>query len=232
MIPRWYQNAIDLIGVKEIKGPKDDPEIVAMFQATGYHAPDDETPWCGAFVAHCLRIAGVDYASVYAVAAGARNWASYGTDVESNPSIGAIIGLGNPATGKVTHVTFFAGWVDKKAGLFRGLGGNQGDSVKISTYRKENIMFARWPKGEKLPGAATPLRKSGVVNSAVLSCAGGATLLGSNADELIGALTKAKGFNDGSLMGILIGLLVVGGALYTIYSRVKGARDETKLAGG
>jgi uncharacterized protein (TIGR02594 family) len=76
------------LGQQEIHGATHNPRIVAYRQATGLRANDDEPPWCGSFVAWCLRDAGILYDT--ARAAAARSWLSWGRTLDK-PTIGCIV---------------------------------------------------------------------------------------------------------------------------------------------
>ena len=57
--PLWLVRARALVGVSEIAGSKHEPEVVAFFAEAGVpEIRDDETAWCGAFVAAMLAAAG------------------------------------------------------------------------------------------------------------------------------------------------------------------------------
>ena len=50
----WFQEARRLIGVKEVVGPGNNPEIIDWASDAGIGYDDDDIPWCGLFVAHCV----------------------------------------------------------------------------------------------------------------------------------------------------------------------------------
>ena len=49
----WIKEARKHIGLAEIPGKQHNPVIVNWLTALGAWWNDDETPWCGTFVAHC-----------------------------------------------------------------------------------------------------------------------------------------------------------------------------------
>ena len=53
----WISEARKHIGLRDIKGAKHNPTILAWLkynkESTAWWR-DDETPWCGLFVGHCL----------------------------------------------------------------------------------------------------------------------------------------------------------------------------------
>lgn len=62
--PAWLAFARQQIGVREIVGPKHSPVIMGWVQklgakVLGIKVVDDETAWCGTFVAMCMMTAGL-----------------------------------------------------------------------------------------------------------------------------------------------------------------------------
>ncbi len=124
------------IGVKEICGDRDNPRIVEYHQCTALKATDDETPWCSAFanwVVNQLGLKGTDNAM-------ARSWLRWGSPFpEPQPGCIVVLKRGAPPSG---HVGFFV----RKApgGLIKVLGGNQGNCVKVSTFKEADVLGYRW----------------------------------------------------------------------------------------
>lgn len=129
-------------------------ERVRSYFAATDHGVTDADPWCGAFIAYCLKESGNKHAaaSIISGAAVAANWKRWG-DIELHASVtdsqgglrkGAVVVL-SPAgdTGTSGHVTFFTG---VKAGSDRivCLGGNQSNRVKESDYPTSRIVAVRF----------------------------------------------------------------------------------------
>jgi len=115
--------------------------------------PQDNVPWCAAFVSFCLRAGGKESLWSYR----ALDYADYpGLDVTAAPRAGDIVVFRNTKGGG-GHVTLFIAWdLDRRGrrvGL-RCLGGNQGDRVKISTYPLD---ASRTLEAIRRPIAAKPL---------------------------------------------------------------------------
>jgi uncharacterized protein (TIGR02594 family) len=129
-----YEIAQGEVGQKEIAGAENNPRIVEYQQAVDLHATDDETPWCSSFVNWCNMQAGVARTK----SAAARSWLQWGVKVDP-PQEGDVIILkrGNPPSG---HVGFFVKSAD---GLVYVLGGNQSDQVKISAYKRDDVLGYR-----------------------------------------------------------------------------------------
>lgn len=155
--------AILLSGLAEIKGPKHESRIVAMFDSI--HASwftNDETPWCAAFVGHCLERAGIQSTR----SARARSYETWGNNLpgavlvpgytQRLPAIpyGSVVVLNSPGRGAGSgHVTFYYG---PSGSGWAGYGGNQNDAVRVSPYEWDRIVAVRWPSGYALP--STPYR--------------------------------------------------------------------------
>lgn len=120
------------------------------FMATSHH-PDKVEHWCGAFIAYCLGSCS-DQAiaeSVVPGAAKAANWRNWGNvDLTTAPIAtvpkGAVVTLTKTGdSGPSGHVTFFVR-LDGDGNHFVGLGGNQSDTVKESSYPIARIAAIRW----------------------------------------------------------------------------------------
>ncbi len=150
----WYRVARQLVGIKEIPGPKADPRILELFRLAGF--PDatrkDETAWCAAFVGACLRLAGFSNKATL-LAAG---YLDFGQDLGRDPVEGCIVVTEPLVKGASGHVAFYAGERGNDVIL---LGGNQHDSVRESNFPKKIVRAYRWPV-EKSAIAASNLIKN------------------------------------------------------------------------
>ncbi|WP_182417441.1 hypothetical protein [Bartonella sp. HY038] len=118
------------------------------------------TAWCGAFIQWCLTetinmktgkpyeglITPLEYTSISSQA-----WQNYGKKLDKNkPCLGAIMVLFKPGPTEkenFQHVTFVVGTIKRNNRIFYlGLGGNQGDRVKISTYSSSLVKAFVVPK--------------------------------------------------------------------------------------
>lgn len=134
-----YSIALGYEGLKEIKGPKDEPKIVEMFNTVGHgYIQDDETAWCAAFVGHCLEKAGIRSTR----ALNARSYKDWGH--KSDLERGAIVVFWrNKKDGWQGHVGFATGYQTET--MIEVLGGNQGNSVKKALYPKSQLLGIRKP---------------------------------------------------------------------------------------
>jgi len=147
--PTWLAYARRQIGVAEIVGPKNNPTIMAWAKKLGakilgINVTDDESPWCGLFVAQCMNEVGIKPASV---AVRASSWDKWGVRVV--PTLGCVLRFQRPGGG---HVGFYVG---ENKTHYLVLGGNQGNKVSIASIEKARCVEARWPTG--LPGTTKPV---------------------------------------------------------------------------
>ena len=146
--PAWLAFARQQIGVREIVGPKHSPVIMGWVQrlgikVLGIKVVDDETAWCGTFVAMCMMIAGL---ASPAIAVRASSWATWGRELVG-PRLGCVLVFTRTGGG---HVGFYIG---EDATHFHVLGGNQGNAVSITRIAKDRLAKGgmRWPAGVALP---------------------------------------------------------------------------------
>ena len=145
VMPRWYEIALGEKAVMEVPGPGSNPRIVEYLRGCGLPedlTERDETPWCGAFVAWCLRRAGVAVAQHPARAA---SWLSWGAP--SDRRVGAVIVLRTRQRSEMTTSGYHVGfYVAADNGHVWVYGGNQGDQVKLSAFplNRWEIVGVRW----------------------------------------------------------------------------------------
>jgi len=149
----WMAIARGERGTSEIAGARDNARIVEYHQTTTLRAKDDETPWCSSFVNWTMEKAGYKGTD----SAAAISWKNWGDNVGSlrNAREGDIVVLhrkGAPA--HQNHVGFFVR--DGNGGVTL-LGGNQGNTVKESTYglNQWEVVAVRRPPGAAVQ-APTP----------------------------------------------------------------------------
>jgi uncharacterized protein (TIGR02594 family) len=132
--------AIGELGVKEAAGSKDNPRIVEYQKYStvkNLFGWADSVPWCATFVCWCLEMVGMTSTN----SASARSFEKWGVSVKDTPLPGDIVVFWRDslASGK-GHVTFF---LAKKGNLLYCIGGNQSDSVNVSTYGTEKLRDIR-----------------------------------------------------------------------------------------
>lgn len=142
--PSWLVRARDAIGLKEIKGTQHEPEVLAM--ARDAHLGwirDDETAWCAVFVCAMLERSRI----VSPRNAAARSFQHWGTNMLDDGVVriplGAIVVFDRPPNPYQGHVGFAVGFTANSDIVT--LGGNQNDSVSITTISHKRLIAARWP---------------------------------------------------------------------------------------
>lgn len=159
--PYWMKKA------EEYKGKKENEPVFNKFLSGFWKIvglPNYKTlvgtsfAWCGLFVAAVLNMSDLPWQKS---GAGAKNWAQYGVAIEYKKvgiPRGAILHLDHDkdCKGGGNHVTFANGDcspedVVKSGATFAGLGGNQGNQVKVSVYSTKEICAVRWPTNVPAP---------------------------------------------------------------------------------
>jgi uncharacterized protein (TIGR02594 family) len=145
--PLWHAEAGRLMGTREIAGRQHSGTIMGWAKRLKLAYADDETPWCGLFVAHCIAATLPDE-PLPANPLGARNWLKFGRTL-TEPALGAILVFwrGSKA-GWSGHVGLYAG---ERADAFRVLGGNQSNAVTETWLAKDRLLGIRWPGSVDLP---------------------------------------------------------------------------------
>ena len=143
----WLTEAARLIGLQEKKGPANEARIMTWAENLGLHTyKDDETPWCGLFVAHCVR-SQLPEEPLPGNPLGARNWLKFGRSV--TPQVGAVLVFWRGSqSGWQGHVGFYVGADDA---YFHVLGGNQDNRVKVASIARKRLLGARWPATVSVP---------------------------------------------------------------------------------
>lgn len=148
----WLAVVQGELGQKELPGATQNPRILAYHASTNLKATSDETPWCSSFVNWTLQQAGVRGTD----SASALSWAKWGQAID-RPAVGsvAVIDWG----GGKGHVGFVVGRSGDRVVV---AGGNQGNEVKYSTYRLDQIKTFRVPDGYTVPPEAFRLPQMNV----------------------------------------------------------------------
>lgn len=140
----WIKLSRECIGIKEIKGSKHNHTIVKWLDDMGqfqeeYKAwwREDETPWCGLFVGWIMGKTGRYVVKEWYRA---KEWVNPHLTHLDKPAYGAIAVLSRKGGG---HVGFVVG--RDAQGNIMLLGGNQGDMVQISPFKRDTIDGYYWP---------------------------------------------------------------------------------------
>ena len=137
----WLREAVRL---HRSGGPLDMRSEPALYRAMAcvdkhFHVG---IPWCGAFVAHCLRET-LPEIQVPRGHVRARPWTRWGR--ATTPLPGAVMTFWHYyRSSPFGHVGFY--WAED-ADSIHVLGGNQRDRISITRYAKDRVIACRWPEG-------------------------------------------------------------------------------------
>lgn len=140
MVP-WLIAAQRHIGLREVHGPRTEPRIAGWLRKLRAWWDDDETPWCGTFVAACMQECGVVLPRHWYRAKG---WLEWGMQL-AEPAVGCVVVFERQGGG---HVGFVVGRTT--AGNLLVLGGNQGNAVSKAEFPLSRVVGYRWPFGSPL----------------------------------------------------------------------------------
>jgi len=147
----WYDEACRLIGLKEnpARG-KSNRAVLQLAEAPKLDYDEDDIPWCGLFVAHCVA-ATLPAEGLPSIPLRARAWEGFGDRVD--PQIGAVMVFWRKSKASgLGHVGFYFGEDDDS---YHILGGNQSNMVNIRRLDRERFLSARWPLTALSPTGAT-----------------------------------------------------------------------------
>lgn len=132
------EEALKLYGLKELKGEKDNPEIIKLFNELGFDGEKlkDETSWCAAFTNVMLKRANKPYLNTL----NARSLLSIGVEVKT-PQLGDIVIFWRESLSSWKgHVGIY---VSEDETSINVLGGNQGNKVCVAPYFKRRVLGFR-----------------------------------------------------------------------------------------
>ena len=131
----WIAEARKYVGLREIKGSKHNPIIISWLDNLKAWWSEDESAWCGTFVAHCLAESRITYPKHWYRAL---DYLNYGTRL-IQPAYGCVAVKTRKGGG---HVCFVVG--QTKEGKLVCLGGNQNDMVCFALYDKKDFEAFMW----------------------------------------------------------------------------------------
>ncbi|WP_299431587.1 TIGR02594 family protein [uncultured Aquimarina sp.] len=123
---------------KEIRGEKDNPEILKYFDLEEFKSSHykDETAWCSAFANWVCKTAELPYSKKL----NARSWLTVGNQT-TNPVPGDVVVLWRESRKSWKgHVGFF---IKATETFVYVLGGNQNNKVSIQAYPKYRVLEYR-----------------------------------------------------------------------------------------
>ncbi len=125
-------------GTAEWPGAAHNPQVLDYFRKAGQPMPDDETPWCAAFVGTMLAECGLQGTGSLA----ARSYLKWGQKVapdDAGPGDVVVFWRGGKS-GWQGHVAFFH---RRAEGRIYVLGGNQGNKVSVAGYAPNRLLGIR-----------------------------------------------------------------------------------------
>lgn len=140
-----YDVAERFIGIQEIPGKEDSPQILTMLRLDTEWPKNDEVPWCSAFVNYVAWLLRLPRSKSLL----ARSWLDVGRPIDINQAIArhdVVIlsrGQNQPGPDNKTapgHVGFYAAHDSEKVYI---LGGNQSDSISIKPYPLNRVLGVR-----------------------------------------------------------------------------------------
>jgi uncharacterized protein (TIGR02594 family) len=145
--PRLLKEVLALYGVKEFKGPANNPIIMAWAENLGltHKYKADVTPWCGLGMAYAAKRAGWED-QIPKDPLWALNWAKFGEPAKP-AMLGDILVFERPGGG---HVGVYVG---HRPGFYWVAGFNQKDSCSIVSIEKKRLVAARQPRWRRFPPA-------------------------------------------------------------------------------
>lgn len=155
-LPPWLKEALLHVGVKEVPGKEHAPEIQKWLRALKAWWSDDETPWCGVFVAEVMRRTGHELPKHWYRALA---WADWGKRID-RPRVGCVVVFSRKGGG---HVGLVVG-VDQNGRLLV-LGGNQGNAVRIDPFDTDRVVAYVVPLNSWLPDVELPRIASELASS-------------------------------------------------------------------
>lgn len=142
----WMIEATRHIGVKEDTSDASNPLIIGWGKKLRISYGDDEIPWCGLFVAHCIG-SQLPTEPLPSNPLGAREWSKFGIACSAQPGAVMVFWRESKSSGK-GHVGFYVGEDDS---AFHVLGGNQSDAVNVKRVGRDRFLGARWPSAAPAP---------------------------------------------------------------------------------
>lgn len=141
-----YDIAQRFVGIVEVPGSTANPQILAMLKLDQQWPGDDSVPWCSGFVNYVAWLLRLPRSKSLR----ARSWLTVGEVItleDAEPGFDVVIlkrgGGDQPGPDVIEapgHVGFFAGVDGENVQL---LGGNQSDSVRLSSYPKSRLLGVR-----------------------------------------------------------------------------------------
>jgi uncharacterized protein (TIGR02594 family) len=126
------------IGIQEVPGTGDNPQLLAMLRLDDSWPEHDEVPWCSAFTNYICWLLRLPRSKRL----NARSWLNVGMPIHLNEALVGfdVVILNRPPNPESGHVGFYAGHTKNHVFI---LGGNQGDSVNVRPFKLNRLLGVR-----------------------------------------------------------------------------------------
>jgi uncharacterized protein (TIGR02594 family) len=140
-LPRMISTGIQLLGIREVKGVKDNPIIMDWAKrlgVNGIYTSDDKMAWCSLAQCYVCKISDKPMPFTGYEVLRAKSFLSWGSKVpKGQEMLGDILVISRSGG---YHVCMYIGESKKS---FFCMGGNQGDSYSIVEIEKDRVLEAR-----------------------------------------------------------------------------------------
>lgn len=157
--PTWLTHARTYLGTAEIPGKQHNPTIIRWLKELKSWWLEDETAWCGTYVAAVLRESGLPVAKHWYRA---KDWLNWGIPI-ADAAPGCVVVYDRTGGG---HVGFAV--ARDTSDRILTLGGNQGNRVSIAPFPRWRVLGYRWPEdrvAELAAAGSLPVVVSGDASS-------------------------------------------------------------------
>lgn len=136
----WMEEARRLMGVREQAGGGSSGIILSWARRLNSWYNDDDIPWCGLFVAHCINYTMPDE-PIPTDFLRARSWEDFGREAPLEDGVVVVFWRKSRSSG-LGHVGFCVGADDN---FVYTLGGNQGNEVNVRKIERVRLVATRLP---------------------------------------------------------------------------------------
>lgn len=143
-LPKLVENALQYLGIREVKGEKNNHVIMDMARGLGVSDiyTNDDIAWCAIFINHLLRISQkppLDTKGDKYNLLRAKSLITWGYSVPIDQAkLGDVVVIDREGGGHVFILLAFT-----KNGNLVGIGGNQSNSVSIAEFDKDRVIAVR-----------------------------------------------------------------------------------------
>ena len=140
-----YDLAERFVGLKEVPGSADNPQVLAMLKLDGAWPEHDEVPWCSAFANYIAWLLRLPRSKSLA----ARSWLGIGAPVELGEAVRGfdvvilmrgLTDAGPEVLDAPGHVGFFSSLIGSTVWI---LAGNQGNRVSVQGFAADRVLGVR-----------------------------------------------------------------------------------------